>query len=77
MDTKGEPYMKTPDDELSFVVRHNLDVFAFLAACTGLSAWLAWRVLGFMVQSLLGCSGLVQRTGQQSPRHFFTKVKGI
>lgn len=31
--TGGEPYLKTPEDELSFIVRNSLDVHAILAAC--------------------------------------------
>ena len=77
METKGDPYMKTPDDELSFIVRHSLDVFAFLAACLGLSAWLTKRLLGLVIGSVLKCFGLVQRNSSQSPRDIFTKVKGI
>ena len=30
--TGGEPYLKTPEEELSFVVRNSLDVFAIVAA---------------------------------------------
>ena len=77
MDTKGDPYMKTPDDELSFIVRHSLDVFAFLAACIGLSAWLAQRLLRLVIGGLMRSSGLVKQNGIQSPRHVFTKVKII
>ena len=31
--TGGEAYLKTPEDELSFVVRNSLDVYASVAAC--------------------------------------------
>ena len=31
LDTKAEPYLRTPEEELFFVVRHNLDVIATLA----------------------------------------------
>lgn len=33
IDTKGEPYLKTPEDELSFIVRNSLDVYAIVAVC--------------------------------------------
>lgn len=31
--TRGEPYLKTPEDEMSFIVRNSLDVHAILGAC--------------------------------------------
>lgn len=31
--TGGDPYLKTPEDELSFVVRNSLDVYLIVAAC--------------------------------------------
>ena len=31
--TDGEPYLRTPDDEMSFAARYSLDVYAMLAAC--------------------------------------------
>jgi hypothetical protein len=32
MATDGEPYLRMPDDEMSFAARYSLDVYAMLAA---------------------------------------------
>ena len=45
IETKGDPYLKTPDDELSYIVRYNLDVYAAVAACLGLLLLLALGLL--------------------------------
>jgi hypothetical protein len=31
LETNAEPYLRTPDEELSFIVHHNLDVNASIA----------------------------------------------
>ena len=31
--TGGEPYLRTPEADLSFIVRNSLDVYAVVAAC--------------------------------------------
>ena len=44
LETNAEPYLRTPDEELSFIVRHNLDVNASIAlAAIGLCCAL-WRI---------------------------------
>ena len=51
--TGCEPYLKTPDDELSFLVRNSLDVYATLIICCLVPAWLALqgiRLLGTCVK---------------------------
>jgi hypothetical protein len=42
-DTGGEPYLRPPIDELSFIARHSLDVIGFWAACAGIPTWLLLR----------------------------------
>ena len=41
MATNGEPYLKTPEDELSFIARNSIDVYAIVAASCLLSALVA------------------------------------
>ena len=44
LETNAEPYLRTPDEELSFIVRHNLDVNASIAlAAIGL-CFALWRI---------------------------------
>ena len=45
IETGGEAYLKTPEDELSFVVRNSLDVYAILAACCCIMALAARAAL--------------------------------
>ena len=43
--TNAEPYLRTPDEELSFIVRHNLDVNAAVAVSAFAMLALVWQVL--------------------------------
>ena len=52
LSTKAEPYLRTPEAELSFVARHNLDVIVTCAAVAVLAAAIPcclaaelWRML--------------------------------
>lgn len=58
MATGGEPYLRTPEDDLSFLVRHSLDVaavWAALAALLGLfTACMARGALGLIRRGLAG-----------------------
>jgi len=45
IDTKGEPYLKTPEDELSFIVRNSLDVYAIVAVCCCVTVFAARAAL--------------------------------
>lgn len=54
VETKGDPYLKTPDDELSYIVRHNLDVYVSIAAFVGLLLLLALRLLRFVWRRAFG-----------------------
>lgn len=56
VETKGDPYLKTPDDELSYIVRYNLDVYAAVAACAGLLLLLVLCLLRLAVKRVLKSS---------------------
>ena len=43
--TGGEPYLKTPEDEQSFIVQNSLDVYAIVIFCCFVLAWLAWKAV--------------------------------
>lgn len=43
--TDAEPYLRTPEEELSFIVRHNLDVNAAVAVSAFAMLALVWRAL--------------------------------
>ncbi len=49
MATGGEPYLKTPEDELSFTVRNSLDVYAIVATCCCVLAVAAKAVLQLLL----------------------------
>ena len=75
IDTKGDPYLTTPEVELSFIVRHNLDVYALLAACLCLPLLLGRKLLGLLARKAGQILGIVPRKGAKEPRHFTAKVK--
>ena len=60
MATGGEPYLRTPEEDLPFLVRHSLDVAAAWAALAALLVLL----LAHMVR---GALGLVRRAGAGCP----------
>ena len=43
--THGEAYLLTPEDELSFVQRHNLDVIATFLLGAGAGLLVCWKLL--------------------------------
>ena len=43
--TDAEPYLRTPEEELSFIVRHNLDVNAAVAVSALALLALVWQAL--------------------------------
>ena len=51
MVTGGEPYLKTPEDEMSFTVRNSLDVYAIMAACCYILALAAKAVLQLLLST--------------------------
>lgn len=52
LDTKAEPYLMTPEGELSFVVRHNLDVIATVAFVVHLLLCFTHKPFGRLVDKL-------------------------
>ena len=50
MATNGEPYLKTPEDELSFIARNSIDVYAIVAASCLLSALVALAALRALIR---------------------------
>ena len=56
--TGGEPYLRTPEDDLPFLVRHSLDVAAVCAALAALLgvcvACMARGLLGLIRRGLAG-----------------------
>ena len=50
MATNGEPYLKTPEDELSFIARNSIDVHAIVAAFCFLFALVALAALRALVR---------------------------
>ena len=44
--TKGEPYLKIPEDKLSFIMHNSLGVYAIIAACTLLPIMIARSTFG-------------------------------
>ena len=59
--TDAAPYLRTPEEELSFIVRHNLDVnvAAAIAACA---------MLALLLQALRAASRLLFRSSQKLKR---------
>ena len=49
MATGGEPYLKSPEDELSLIVRISLDIYAILAVCCCLLAAAAKATLQLLL----------------------------
>lgn len=48
--TKGEPYLKIPEDEMSFIARYSLDVYVIIAACCLCPMLAAWAVLVLLLK---------------------------
>ena len=74
VETKGDPYLKTPDDELSYIVRHNLDVYVAVAAFIGLLLLLALRLLRLVWRSVFGHQK-VGSSGAKRAMHLNGKIK--
>lgn len=53
METGGDPYLRTPEDRMSVIARHSLDVYGLVVACFGLAAFLIWKLLRVVAGSLL------------------------
>ena len=74
VETKGDPYLKTPDDELSYIVRHNLDVYLAVAAFVGLLSFLALRLLRSVWRSVFGYQN-IGSSGVKPAMHLNGKTK--
>ena len=59
--TDAEPYLRTPEEELSFIVRHNLDVNTAVAVS-------ALAMLALVWQALRAASRLLLRSSQKLKR---------
>jgi len=80
LETNGDPYLKTPEDEMSFVVRNMLDVYATVAACFSVVlvvVYKAFKGLLNAVQSRAGSRKVMQKRGdpQNGAKASVPKVK--
>ena len=57
LETEGDAYMKTLDDELSFLVRNSLDTHASLGALVALVGALLWKLSRVSVRYVMGSPG--------------------
>ena len=48
--TGGEAYLRTPENEMSFIVRNSLDVYTVIAAMCCLALGIAHAVLGIVLK---------------------------
>lgn len=55
--TGGEAYLMTPEDDLSFVVRHNLDVVATYLCGLVAAVFVVGKLLQILLQCVLAVSG--------------------
>ena len=60
--TDAEPYLRTPEEELSFIVRHNLDVNAAVAVFALAMLMLVWQALQATSSLLLGIGQKLKRS---------------
>lgn len=44
METGGDPYLTTPESEMSMIARHSLDVYALVLGCIGLALYTLWKL---------------------------------
>ena len=75
IDTKGDPYLKTPDDELSFIVRHSMDVYGFIIVCLYMVFLMSSKLLKLLAGKAARRSSVLRKDGAGSPRHYVAKVK--
>jgi hypothetical protein len=60
--THGEAYLMTPDDELTFVQRHNIDVIATYLCGAGLALFAAWQLLHWVAAAVLAAAAPSQKS---------------
>ncbi len=75
LETKGEPYLKTPEDELSFIVRNSLDVYAILAACCCIFATAAKALIQLLLSSCRPGYKTLLADGSLPPMSAMSKAK--
>ena len=57
METGGDAYLKTPDDELSFLVRNSIDTHASVGALVGLVVLALWKLSRVFIRNARVCPG--------------------
>lgn len=55
--TGGEAYLMTPEDDLSFVARHNVDVIATYFGGVAAAVFGAWKLLGTLMRCVVTLLG--------------------
>ena len=57
LETEGDAYLKTPDDELSFLVRSSIDTHASVGIFAALTVALLWKLSRVFARSVMGGPG--------------------
>ena len=60
--TEGDAYLKTLEDELSFVVRNSIDTHALVGALVALVLLCSWKLSQVFVRSVVGSPGTPRNT---------------
>ena len=71
--TGGKPYLRTPESEMSFVVRNSLDVYTVIAAMCCLALGLAHAVLGIVLRR---CKALISMRSSNGTRNGCVPISG-
>lgn len=58
LETEGDAYLKTLDDELSYLVRHSVDIYAAMAAFVVVIVTLLWKVSPVISRYVAGDAGV-------------------
>ena len=57
LETEGDAYLKTPDDELSFLVRSSIDTHASVGIFAALTVALLWKLSRVFARYVMGGPG--------------------
>ena len=57
LETEGDAYLKTPEDELSFLVRSSIDTHASVGIFAALTVALLWKLSRVFARSVMGGPG--------------------
>jgi hypothetical protein len=57
METGGDPYLRTPDSQMSVIVRHSLDTYGSTLLLLGALGFLIWKLLGLALISAVTYAG--------------------